>query len=231
MEGDCFLAPLVHNKCDFYPRPHMEGDTNYKAFVDMMDISTHALTWRETRWRSAPSKCWRFLPTPSHGGRPQQAREQRDRAEFLPTPSHGGRPLSVPAHDWLFRFLPTPSHGGRPLSVPAHDWLFRFLPTPSHGGRLCRSVPRTSPVGNFYPRPHMEGDIPISMTVGRSKRFLPTPSHGGRLYLRVPDVEGIGISTHALTWRATARVPRRFSRCRSFLPTPSHGGRQGGYSG
>ena len=33
-----------------------------------------------------------FLPTPSHGGRPEAAGGGRSNAAFLPTPSHGGRP-------------------------------------------------------------------------------------------------------------------------------------------
>ena len=55
------------------------------------------------------------------------------------------------------QFLPTPSHGGRPVLETASDFQIAFLPTPSHGGRhyLCQ---QTKMKGDFYPRPHMEGD-------------------------------------------------------------------------
>ena len=34
---------------------------------------------------------------------------------------------------------------------------------------------------DFYPRPHMEGDIQTSTRDIIDGQFLPTPSHGGRL--------------------------------------------------
>ena len=43
VEGDCFLAPLVHNKRDFYPRPRVEGDDKQLIWVGDRNISTHAL--------------------------------------------------------------------------------------------------------------------------------------------------------------------------------------------
>ncbi len=56
---------------------------------------------------------------------------------------------------------------------------------------------------NFYPRPHMEGDV------GRCRDCFQYHS----------------ISTHALTWRATLKS-RPGCPPQSFLPTPSHGGRR-----
>ena len=55
----------------------------------------------------------------------------------------------------------------------------QFLPTPSHGGRLTKWLSRPRNM-NFYPRPHMEGDVQ-----------------------RLRIFEDAHISTHALTWRAT----------------------------
>ena len=93
MEGDHFDVFTLPKCADFYPRPHMEGD----ACRSTGSIST-----------------MRFLPTPSHGGRPYEYCVENVRAiEFLPTPSHGGR-RSKRSMCWQsWKFLPTPSHGGR----------------------------------------------------------------------------------------------------------------------
>ena len=55
-----------------------------------------------------------------------------------------------------------------------------FLPTPSHGGRPGASHHRHKQASYFYPRPHMEGDIPTCPGPMTGAPFLPTPSHGGR---------------------------------------------------
>ena len=39
------------------------------------------------------------------------------------------------------------------------------------------------PSTNFYPRPHMEGDLTPQRRGAGIGRFLPTPSHGGRLWI------------------------------------------------
>ena len=78
-----------------------------------------------------------------------------------------------------------------------------FLPTPSHGGRPGASHHRHKQASYFYPRPHMEGDIPTCPGPMTGAPFLPTPSHGGRP-MRTPTA----------------------SRAGRFLPTPSHGGRR-----
>ncbi len=59
---------------------------------------------------------------------------------------------------------------------------------------------------NFYPRPHMEGDIKERYEGTLEAAFLPTPSHGGRRLSFRPLLSYLTISTHALTWRATAGV-------------------------
>ena len=100
------------------------------------------------------------------------------------------------------KFLPTPSHGGRPCYAQGEPAGTLFLPTPSHGGRQGLAGERKEWTGDFYPRPHMEGDP------GREK-----------------SADYTKISTHALTWRATKRHPPP-PNDKIFLPTPSHGGRQ-----
>ena len=116
MEGDARPQRRNRRTGNFYPRPHMEGDlTPPILFAPHLGISTHALTWRATLYQyqcmsaqfiSTHALTWRatrqndgsirisqFLPTPSHGGRPQiRHRCETPRSLFLPTPSHGGRP-------------------------------------------------------------------------------------------------------------------------------------------
>ena len=78
-------------------------------------------------------------------------------------------------------FLPTPSHGGRHTSVQ-HSQLNRdFYPRPHMEGDVRKMSQQDAP-GNFYPRPHVEGDSSFSKLVCSLIRFLPTPSRGGRRY-------------------------------------------------
>ena len=78
----------------------------------------------------------------------------------------------------------------------------RFLPTPSRGGRLL-DMPLLDTRKDFYPRPHVEGDL----------------SHVHKFLRPV-------ISTHALTWRATRVAAFGSAQPMRFLPTPSRGGRR-----
>ena len=167
----------------FYPRPHMEGDLH------------HSYQRRQFR---------HFYPRPHMEGDGYTKTVKGISLEFLPTPSHGGR-LRAPrrASGWGDRFLPTPSHGGRRgMSTWRLSLTPKFLPTPSHGGRPPIVTPGT-PGHNFYPRPHMEGDIGIAADEPKRFGFLPTPSHGGRLLPISQEHRAALISTHALTWRAT----------------------------
>ena len=72
----------------------------------------------------------------------------------------------------------------------------QFLPTPSHGGRLTKWLSRPRNM-NFYPRPHMEGDL-VSVKSNLVKN----------------------ISTHALTWRATVFVITNTIFPQDFYPRP-----------
>ena len=213
----------MYDERDFYPRPHMEGDDHTSSIRGgEKNISTHALTWRATTAVFYPARkglisthalTWRatvqaeldslkaiFLPTPSHGGRPRVTGSPSPTWEFLPTPSHGGR-----LERWC---SPSPALG---ISTHALTWratgsnrltknITSFLPTPSHGGRPIGPQGEQGPK-DFYPRPHMEGDITTTKTC-----------------------KYITISTHALTWRAT-QYRYRPGCDTQFLPTPSHGGR------
>ena len=86
-------------------------------------------------------------------------------------------------------------------------------------------------VSDFYPRPHMEGDVRQDRPLRALYRFLPTPSHGGRLAFSLHLCIISAISTHALTWRATllSLEVRRHNRIsthaltwRATLSVPAH---------
>ena len=122
------------------------------------------------------------------------------------------------------QFLPTPSHGGRhPLLLPRAPRGIISTHALTWRATSAGEPPNDRPP-DFYPRPHMEGDLCTLIYTPPTSQFLPTPSHGGRrssgrastgqwnFYPR-PHMEGDPegpptahnqhISTHALTWRAT----------------------------
>ena len=101
-------------------------------------------------------------------------------------------------------------------------------------------------LGNFYPRPHMEGDLDVftlPQSAGISTHALTWRATAHIILIGPIDVisthaltwratraalvekDKILISTHALTWRATS-APNSNKLPNKFLPTPSHGGRQ-----
>ena len=77
---------------DFYPRPHMEGDQlkprSLRIFFQA--ISTHALTWRATPACQVDIIVLKFLPTPSHGGRPFNSPASSQILHFYPRPHMEG---------------------------------------------------------------------------------------------------------------------------------------------
>ena len=120
-----------------------------------------------------------------------------DLTGFLPTPSHGGRldhSLSAPS---VQLFLPTPSHGGRPRTK-AGQRMGRQISTHALTWRATAHNPVFCPqFGDFYPRPHMEGD-------SEGIDFSPF----------------LTISTHALTWRATTPFVKVRKLQQNFYPRP-----------
>ncbi len=100
------------------------------------------------------------------------------------------------------QFLPTPSHGGRhPLLLPRAPRGIISTHALTWRATSAGEPPNDRPP-DFYPRPHMEGDLSYA-----------------RIYSSY-----FPISTHALTWRATQQR-ESINRTVEFLPTPSHGGR------
>ena len=143
-------------------------------------ISTHALTWRATSISTSPlteigisthALTWRATYTLIFNDRGVDHFYPRPHMEGDPYCYPGQRRGIISTHALTWRatsktpkkigktiFLPTPSHGGRRMPMDASLILIQFLPTPSHGGRQGR-LPWYYPQQNFYPRPHMEGDI------------------------------------------------------------------------
>ena len=150
--------------------------------------------------------------------------------KFLPTPSHGGRPVRRKFSSTTEYFYPRPHmEGDCDAQLRVGDQL---ISTHALTWRATFFFPRIPEwMEHFYPRPHMEGDACVSSNHHRPGRFLPTPSHGGRRFvvgvdcgrggfLPTPSHGGRrtvamaldldwGISTHALTWRATLSESHR----------------------
>ena len=184
----------------------MEGDPLLLPRAPRGIISTHALTWRATCHCRRPSAGLKFLPTPSHGGRPfGDCRINIAIRNFYPRPHMEGDPGRVGRAAADRHFYPRPHmegdyklYGQRGISVCISTHALTWRATPIYCKRtgifpisthaLTWRATRGRLFGransfDFYPRPHMEGDG--------------IPSEG--------DLLG-RISTHALTWRATRRV-------------------------
>ena len=171
---------------------------------------------------------------------------------MLPTPSRGGRLFIAACKCYCLNISTHALTWRATVKVFARLLVNIFLPTPSRGGRLEGPV---GPQGeqDFYPRPHVEGDHPLSPPPLIFALFLPTPSHGGRphtLFFRSwrriyfyprPHMEGdlvlgptdslqyIFLPTPSHGGRPRTSLPLIMPRI--FLPTPSHGGRRGGLFG
>ena len=57
--------------------------------------------------------------------------------------------------------------------------------------------------GDFYPRPHMEGDGCRALLLLSGGDFYPRPHMEGDCSMVIYKKQAVTISTHALTWRAT----------------------------
>ena len=143
-----------------------------------------------------------FLPTPSRRGRPRASSTHASKTEFLPTPSRRGRRflclLMIGYSDFYPRprvegdvFIPNFSFPEVAISTHALTWRATVSGSRQHHPpaisthaltwrATCRPFSWVAPIRNFYPRPHMEGDL-----------FCKSVPYW------------VYISTHALTWRAT----------------------------
>ena len=80
-----------HPPDDFYPRPHMEGDSASNTLWLFGRISTHALTWRATAPGTACAHTARISTHALTWRATSIGRILAATVTFLPTPSHGGR--------------------------------------------------------------------------------------------------------------------------------------------
>ena len=182
----------------------MEGDKRGAMWIPRMWISTHALTWRATFYKSNICPISIVISTHALTWRATDfAHVQLAVHPFLPTPSHGGRPRQMCQTQVMMDFYPRPHMEGDCENGIIRMNSKEFLPTPSHGGRPPIYGRDGSFLRDFYPRPHMEGDqgaagigrqAPIS-THALTWRATPSASSS--------TSTSVAISTHALTWRAT----------------------------
>ena len=174
----------------FYPRPHMEGDDRLGIGADNFSISTHALTWRATRWIRWGSN---RLTISTHALTWRATRVGVVTTavyEFLPTPSHGGRLESTPPYYHSFS-ISTHALTWRATMVAKVHIFCDFISTHALTWRATVQIVRlhNTRYPNFYPRPHMEGDVMRIFGGFDFSKFLPTPSHGGRP--RTPPIPSI----------------------------------------
>ena len=142
----------------FYPRPHMEGDSS-RICLDMSFPNFYPRPHMEGDTRC----CWYRTASTNFYPRPHMEGDQTDFIncvawEFLPTPSHGGR------RDHLHA-------GGHKVDISTHALTWRA--TATNNSRHCRSG------GNFYPRPHMEGDSWLFGAQHGCPNFYPRPHMEG----------------------------------------------------
>ena len=83
----------------------------------------------------------------------------------------------------------------------AEQW--DFYPRPHMEGDVDESEWPGEDVSYFYPRPHMEGDQGEQGIAGVAADFYPRPHMEGDLCACRNKIWYLFISTHALTWRAT----------------------------
>ena len=172
----------IYIKEDFYPRPRVEGDSSAKSCGGRPSV---------------------FLPTPSRGGRPKMhifsialaiisfhalawratggsPCQDLSIADFYPRPRVEGDvfipnfsfpEVAISTHALTWRATVSGSRQHHPPAISTHALTWRAT---------CRPFSWVAPIRNFYPRPHMEGDL-----------FCKSVPYW------------VYISTHALTWRAT----------------------------
>ena len=176
----------------------MEGDHLVGVKRGLIRISTHALTWRATFGGIF------IVPHPP---------------KFLPTPSHGGRPLALGVFFWAADFYPRPHMEGDAavselrgqVAISTHALTWRATTVLG----MLYQAPQ-----DFYPRPHREGDCHLPLMQHYPRHFYPRPHMEGDM-CTIGDMGGWQvISTHALTWRATESSLSSWFAIAYFYPRP-----------
>ena len=157
----------------------MEGDLVSVKSNLVKNISTHALTWRATVFVITNTIFPQdFYPRPHMEGDKNPGRSVPPGSDFYPRPHMEGDALKTYIEGTDFISTHALTWRATRRKIKASVWRL-FLPTPSHGGRHT-DISSPCAFRDFYPRPHMEGDLSLSNISLITLKFLPTPSHGGR---------------------------------------------------
>ena len=142
-EGDVAVVALLHDVCNFYPRPprggrlaniaeqrvdffisihalREEGDTLAATLARTYKISIHALREEGDHKRlERHRRTSKFLSTPSaRRATPECGQSGHKQHDFYPRPPRGGRPrLLLPCIRKPGNFYPRPPRGGRPTGL------------------------------------------------------------------------------------------------------------------
>ena len=247
MEGDCLVAPCVHDERDFNPRPPHGGRLCIQTPAEWsLLISIHALRMEGDAFQRPP---WgpgcNFNPRPPHGGRPDRSAAAASPPRYFnPRPPHGGRRRRHgAAHDfWRFQSTPSawratpvaPSGASGPVDISIHalrmegdsgglaigHGLRDFNPRPPHGGRrrlLHQQVQRR----DFNPRPPHGGRLAMCDAVDRTLPFQSTPSAWRATGGTYNEETKMWISIHALRMEGDAAGGSIVTPKGEFQSTPS----------
>ena len=212
----------------FLPTPSHGGRQDSLACLGAIEISTHALTWRATQvCDDCCSLHAYFYPRPHMEGDPNNGGVIIMAKNFYPRPHMEGdltvfapllcvSKISTHALTWRATHHRAGIYAISVISTHALTWratcrvgdtlyyIGDFYPRPHMEGDM-RKMPQQDAPGNFYPRPHMEGDHLAHSFPALPDNFYPRPHMEGdqkAAFSRCP----CRISTHALTWRATSNI-------------------------
>ena len=150
--------------------------------LSVVGISIHALTWRATQYYVTVSNSgyisihaltWRA--TQGGGQSPYPP------SYFYPRPHVEGDRMYLIGLARLRIFLSTPSRGGRRSSSRIKKLQLRISIHALTWRATCPLRCLLSLDADFYPRPHVEGDMVFDWFSWQRDGFLSTPSRGGRL--------------------------------------------------
>ena len=159
-------------------------------------ISTHALTWRATKtFIQIGAAVYHFYPRPHMEGDTKRRRCGPPPSLFLPTPSHGGRQSRC-----------RPNQTDQTISTHALTWR-----------ATCHRLRPDKDAGDFYPRPHMEGDSKhAEVQACISAAYLKCSTRKAAASRRCADLGGRAVLFHQLSRLVLGRArcePRGEGMC------------------
>ena len=206
-EGDVAVVALLHDVCNFYPRPPRGGRLANIAEqrVDFF-ISIHALREEGDTLAATLARTYKIsIHALREEGDHKRLERHRRTSKFLSTPSaRRATPECGQSGHKQHDFYPRPPRGGRPrLLLPCIRKPGNFYPRPPRGGRPTYKHVRAAATIISIHALREEGDLP-ACKAGRIRRaFLSTPS----------------------ARRATCPAWPRFCEYCYFYPRPPRGGR------